>query len=705
MAKPAFAERIPEKEVSVTRPHPDKFMLEDFVIDMGDNTITKDGKVRHVEPKAMQVLSVLVEYSGHTVSRDYLLITLWEGRVVVEEVLTRAVSQLRDVLDDSRARRLIQTVPKRGYRLTVEPQSTLPDDDNKESGKAAKDTAVTPFWLPLVFVGMIVLAVILGTYTGELDETPPGFAPARLAVLPMNTAALTDSQAQLILGLTEDLTSELASISALQLATGYSFDGDMPEEQRLQLLAERLNVRYVLTSDLRTSGEGTRAVVSLVDVRDNSLLWRGSYDNVFSQLNAVKQSVLQTVLEKLSVTGHEAQITTTPDPIAYKHYLSGRYWLMNGTTSEWFFRAEQAFQQAIAVSPSMAEAHAALAYIYARHSFHDRYLPASQATRQAEREIARALAINPAATAAHQARAILATQRGDFKKAEQALELIIKKQGEDATTQYLYSELELARLNPDKALTRAQRAVQLDPLSQWGNVNLAIVRIWRGEYEAAEQALETALSVDKRYTWAYVWQAKLRQLQGDLAGAITAMQACLDVDNRSTLNNLYLAALLMESGETQRAVHFFSQAASLSGDSSTARLWQSAPRFIYQRADQQTAIELLEKADKVEFSVVSFVPALTALYIETDQVSRGLDWLETYTGNTLAPRPNNWSLVQARVALLTEQSGNTGVILNAAKEQLRHLRQAYPAHAARDGIATMPSLTKRVEGKAEAPTP
>lgn len=678
----------------MTRSHPDRFLLDGYTIDMGDNTIAKDGVVRHVEPKAMQVLSVLIEHTGNTVSRDYLLITLWEGRVVVEEVLTRAVSQLRNAFDDSKSRRLIQTVPKRGYRLTVEPQPISSDADIAPSDAAEtvqKVAATTPFWLPLVFIGMIVLAVLLGTYTGDLDETPPGFAPARLAVLPISTDSLPAEQAQLIKGFTEDLTSELASINALQLATGYGNVDDTLAQDSLQHLAEQLNVRYVITGRLRETRSGTRAVLSLVDVSNDSLLWSGGYDNVFSQLNAVRQSVLQTVLNKLSLSEPKLSISHTHDPIAYKHYLSGRYWLMNGTTSEWFYRAEREFKQAVTIAPEMAEAHAALAYIYARHNFHDRYMPQAEATEKAERAIVRALAKNPSAIVAHQAKAILATQRGNFKAAQTALETILTDQGDDATTHYLYSELELARLNPDAAIAHARRAAQLDPLSQWVNVNLAIVHIWRGEYQQADAALETALSVDKRYTWAYVWQAKLRQLQGDLSGAVTAMQACLDIDQRSILNNLYLASLLMEAGEEAEADRYFSQAASLSGDTAAGRLWQSAPRFLYAREQSQTAIPLLEYADKLDFSVVSFVPTLVSLYLETGQAQRGLAWLERVTDDNLVTRPNNWSLVWARARLLqAPDAQRPDVEIKAAKSELMRLRQAFPAHADTQGVASSP---------------
>jgi DNA-binding NarL/FixJ family response regulator/DNA-binding winged helix-turn-helix (wHTH) protein len=72
---------------------------------------------RHVQPKVMDVLLCLVEHAGKLVERDAIIDQVW-GRATSEEALTRCISELRAALDDDRGTaRLIQTVPKRGYRL------------------------------------------------------------------------------------------------------------------------------------------------------------------------------------------------------------------------------------------------------------------------------------------------------------------------------------------------------------------------------------------------------------------------------------------------------------------------------------------------------------------------------------------------------------------------------------------------------------
>ena len=82
------------------------------------NTIVHEGTETRLEPKAMSVLVLLMARAGEVVSRDEILSRVWEDRVVSDEVLTNAVSQLRRAFGDpAREPRYIQTIAKGGYRF------------------------------------------------------------------------------------------------------------------------------------------------------------------------------------------------------------------------------------------------------------------------------------------------------------------------------------------------------------------------------------------------------------------------------------------------------------------------------------------------------------------------------------------------------------------------------------------------------------
>ncbi|MEO9485025.1 MAG: winged helix-turn-helix domain-containing protein [Ekhidna sp.] len=100
------------------------FYIHDVRVDPEINTITLRGKSHKMEPKIMHVLMCLVEAKGEVVSKQYLFETVWAETVVVEMVLTRAISELRRVLEDKPTDpKFIATISKSGYRL-VAPVST-----------------------------------------------------------------------------------------------------------------------------------------------------------------------------------------------------------------------------------------------------------------------------------------------------------------------------------------------------------------------------------------------------------------------------------------------------------------------------------------------------------------------------------------------------------------------------------------------------
>ncbi len=84
------------------------------------NRIYKGERGVQIPDKYMQVLMCLVERGG-VVSREELMQAVWPDSYVVEESLTRAVSELRKIFgDDPRNPRFIETIPKKGYRLIAD---------------------------------------------------------------------------------------------------------------------------------------------------------------------------------------------------------------------------------------------------------------------------------------------------------------------------------------------------------------------------------------------------------------------------------------------------------------------------------------------------------------------------------------------------------------------------------------------------------
>jgi DNA-binding winged helix-turn-helix (wHTH) protein len=100
------------------------FALEALRVEPRSGLVTGPGGREKLDPKVMDVLVLMADYAGQVVLRDDLLDRLWPHVVVTDDALTRCIYVLRRQFrlagGDDRYRMLIETVPKRGYRLNAE---------------------------------------------------------------------------------------------------------------------------------------------------------------------------------------------------------------------------------------------------------------------------------------------------------------------------------------------------------------------------------------------------------------------------------------------------------------------------------------------------------------------------------------------------------------------------------------------------------
>ena len=116
-------------------------LLEGF--DLGDSHVEPQasrvtgpkGAVR-LAPKAMAALLCLAERAREVVSHQELLLAVWRDGTGNHERLSRAISEIRQALDDRpNDPALIETLPRRGYRLLVEPRTSLAAPDAPEQSR------------------------------------------------------------------------------------------------------------------------------------------------------------------------------------------------------------------------------------------------------------------------------------------------------------------------------------------------------------------------------------------------------------------------------------------------------------------------------------------------------------------------------------------------------------------------------------------
>lgn len=94
------------------------FSIGDWQLDTHSNSISDSCQVRRLEHKQVQLLLYLMAHAGRITPKRELLHEVWEGRVVVDDVVSVAVSQLRKALNDNaRSPKFIKTIPGAGYQF------------------------------------------------------------------------------------------------------------------------------------------------------------------------------------------------------------------------------------------------------------------------------------------------------------------------------------------------------------------------------------------------------------------------------------------------------------------------------------------------------------------------------------------------------------------------------------------------------------
>jgi len=172
------------------------FRLHEFSVRPDLNRIVRGATAMQVEPRVMDVLVCLTRHPGEVVSREMLLDELWGDTVVVEHVLTRAISELRRILeDDAEHPRFIETIRKRGYRL-VAPVVAMPLSIDAPAGaepaalgpprSVARASRRAALWWIVPGVGVAVAAVAL---TGRFTSREPNLAPVVLEAVPFTSYA------------------------------------------------------------------------------------------------------------------------------------------------------------------------------------------------------------------------------------------------------------------------------------------------------------------------------------------------------------------------------------------------------------------------------------------------------------------------------------------------------------------------------------
>jgi len=322
-------------------------------IDLRRQELRRSGNIVHVEPQVYDLLVHLVRNRDRVVSKDELLDTIWNGRIVSEAALSSRINAARKAIgDDGDGQKLIKTIHRRGFRFI----GTVRDMANEPTEA-----------LPLPAVGQNDPA------SGNLDGTA---SPANLgvssrkpsiAVLPFANLSQEPDTDYFSYGLTEDVLRLLARnrwLDVLSRHSGVAFQGKGTDPREI---GAALGIRYLVQGTVVKHGERVRITADLVSAENGHHLWWESYDVALSDVldvqNTMAQQIAAVIEPELARLEREAAVRRPPVNLgAWDCYQRG-LWHLWGFTSPGLAEGEAMFRRAIDLDPGFARAHGALAYV------------------------------------------------------------------------------------------------------------------------------------------------------------------------------------------------------------------------------------------------------------------------------------------------------------------------------------------------------
>jgi TolB-like protein/Tfp pilus assembly protein PilF len=525
----------------------------------------------------------------------------------LDDNLNTAVRKLRLALNDSALHpSYIETIPKRGYRfiapVLADVPSVVPSDAgtslsvHSESPASLAPRPLSRLAIPLA-IFMIAAVIFFVAWTNSVPEVAaPTGTFNTIAVLPFVNESSDPENRYFSDGLSEEIMDRLSRSKRLRVVSRTSAFSIERTNLDARKIGRLLGADALVEGSVRRDADRVRINVRLVDASNGYQLWSESYDrrlhDLFAVQTGIAQSIENTLTSRLLDPGNIVAKSPDPiDPVAYDHYLQGRfYW--HRRNEEGLRAAIAHFDTAIQLAPDYAPAWAGLADAFAVSGFYD-YLAPEDAFPEAKKAATRALVLEPDNADAEATLGYAALYFDwDLGEAETRFRKSIKLNPDSSKAHQWYANLLTAAGRFDEAEREMRKAQQLDPLSLIASAALGWVRYFAGRDDEALDQLRLALSLDSNFELAYLWSGWVLESQGKYGEAIAMVHEAVSRSGGSGISVASLARVHALKGERVQAERLLD---SLQGHGGYLPAYEIAKAY-YALGENDRAIDLLQQA-------------------------------------------------------------------------------------------------------------
>ncbi|MBV8808889.1 MAG: protein kinase, partial [Acidobacteriaceae bacterium] len=412
---------------------------------------------------------------------------------------------------------------------------------------------------------LIALVVYLVTHFGWLHMGSRGpdaeispHAIRSIAVLPLDNYSGDPSQDYFAEGMTDELTTDLATISQLRVisrGSAMQFKGEhrppTPE------IAKTLNVDAVVEGSVLRAGDKVRITAQLIDARADKHLWAKSFERNSRDVLALQDELARAIAGEIHVQltpTEQSRLTTAPsvDPEAHDAYLKGRYFF-NRPSDENLKKAIAQFEEAVRLNPNFAPAFSGLSDAYLWAGYNEGVLTAAEAKPKPKASAERAIQLDDTSAEAHTS---LATFKLFYEYDWVGCEIEYRRAfALNPNYAFAHDQFGLAlafqgRL--DESLSEGKIASGLDPLSPQIPIDNIFALMWQGKYQGAREQAKRAADLDPEYFFPQMAYGWIDIEAGTIRDAIPELQRAKAMESPAFVS-AFLAYAYGASGDRARA--------------------------------------------------------------------------------------------------------------------------------------------------------